>query len=86
MSDTRVLAVDGLYGHYVPKRFFERFPQFLEHVEDADQRILQCPDHSDYFETWDLFVRYFEVMKDGKRWHLEQDGDLWFVSEDDNRE
>lgn len=80
-NDTIQLAVDGSFGIYVPKRFFERFPQFLEHLNDEDQDIITNPEHEHYFEVWDQFVSTFEVVKDGNRWSIYQDDDVFFVSE-----
>lgn len=83
-TESIILAVDGIYGRYVYKRFFERFPQFLERIEPSERHIVTDPDHQDYCDVWDDFYRDFEVMKDGIRWYLFEDGDIYFVSEDYN--
>lgn len=80
-SDTIQLAVDGSFGIYVPERFFERFPQFLDHLSEDEKKIINNPDHEHYYEVWDHFVSNFEVIKDGDRWFIHQDGDVFFVSE-----
>lgn len=80
-NDTIQLAVDGCWGIYVPQRFFERFPQFLDRLNEEDQDIINNPMHEHHFEVWDDFVRNFEVMKDGARWFIWEDGDVFFVSE-----
>lgn len=79
--DTIQLAVDGSFGIYVPKRFFERYPQFVEHLNEEDQAIIENPEHEQYWEVWDHFVTHFEVMKEGVRWTIYQDDDVFFVSE-----
>lgn len=81
INETIQLAVDGSFGIYVPQRFFERFPQFLEHLNEEDQEIITNPKHEHYFEVWDYFVSTFEVIKDGHRWFIHQDDDVFFVSE-----
>lgn len=80
-TDTIQLAVDGSWGIYVPQRFFERYPQFLEHLNKEDHAIIENPEHEHYWEVWDQFVSNFTVMKDGDRWSIYQDGDVFFVSE-----
>jgi hypothetical protein len=82
MSITIQLAVDSIWGTNTPKRFFERYPQFLTHLNEEDHDIISNPEHEHYWEVWDQFVSNFTVMKDGDRWFLSLDeGDVFFVSE-----
>lgn len=80
-NDTIQLAVDGSFGIYVPKRFFERYPQFLTHLNEEDHAVVSNPEHKHYWEVWDQFVQNFRVIKDGVRWSIYEDGDVFFVSE-----
>jgi hypothetical protein len=84
--DTIKLAIDGSWGIYIPQRFFERYPQFTEHLNsDEDQAIIeQGPEHEHYWDVWTDFLDGFETAptSDGYRWKLYQDGDVWFVRED----
>lgn len=80
-NDTIQLAVDGSFGIYVPQCFFERYPQFLEHLNEKDHAIIENPEHEHYWEVWDQFVSNFTVINDGVRWFIHQDGDVFFVSE-----
>lgn len=80
-NETIQLAVDGVHGIYVPKRFFEMYPQFLEHLNEDDQYIINNPEHEQYWHLWEYFVDNFHVIKDGVRWSLYCDNDVFFVSE-----
>ena len=75
------LAVDSLWGINTPKRFFERYPQFLDHLNEEDHDIISNPEHSQYWDVWNQFVQDFRVVKDGDRWSIYQDEDVFFVSE-----
>lgn len=75
------LAVNGLWGINTPKRFFERYPQFLTHLNEEDHDIISNPEHEHYWEVWNQFVQDFRVVKDGDRWSIYEDGDVFFVSE-----
>jgi hypothetical protein len=85
-NDTIELAVDGLWGIYAPARFFELYPQFLEHLNEDEQAIMSDPYHEQYNDVWDAFVRDFEVKlyadADDHRWNLYQDDDIFFVRDD----
>jgi len=80
-NDTIQLAVDGSFGIHVPKRFFQRYPQFLEHLNEEDHAIIENPEHEHYWDVWDQFVQDFRVIKDGVRWFIHRDVDVFFVSE-----
>lgn len=80
-TDTIQLAVDGLHGHYIPQRFFQLYPQFLDHLNEEDHAVIKDPEHEHYYEVWDHFVTHFEVVKDNVRWFLYCDDDVFFVSE-----
>ena len=72
--------VDGCWGIYVPKNFAERYDMSAWHVAAEDVEILLAgPDHKFYWDAWSdvLNDAYFE--KDGKRFSLEQDSDLFAV-------
>jgi hypothetical protein len=85
-NDTIKLAVDGLWGIYAPAQFFKLYPQFLERLNDDDRAIISDPDHEQYYDVWDAFVKDFEVKlhtdSDDHRWHLYQDDDIFFVRDD----
>jgi len=83
-NNTIKLAVDGSYGIHVPERFFVMYPQFLSHLNDEDQAIMQDPYSEGYFEVWDHFISNFCVRfpNDPHEWNLYQDGDVFFVRED----
>ncbi len=80
-TDTIQLAVDGSHGRYAAKRFFELYPQFVDRLDADEEIIMQDPDHEHHLEVWDEFVSNFEVIEEGVRWFIYEDGDVFFVSE-----
>lgn len=83
MTSDIILAVDGCHGIHVPSRFFVKFPQFLDRLNDNEQEIISNPEHEHYWDVWDDFVRDFKVSNDGKNWRIMlSDGDVFFVSDD----
>lgn len=79
--DTIKLAVDSVHGINQPKRFFERFPQFLDRLDDEAKTIMNDPYHDQYWDVWDEFSRSFEIMVDGVTWRIVEDGDIFFVAD-----
>ena len=57
------LAVNGLWGINTPKRFFERYPQFLTHLNEEDHDIISNPEHEHYWEVWNHLFRISESSK-----------------------
>lgn len=80
-QNTIQLAVDGSHGIYAAKRFFELYPQFVDRLDADEELIMQDPEHEHHSDTWERFVNDFEVMVDGTRWYIWEDGDIFFVSE-----
>lgn len=74
----RELLVDGSHGIYVPRAFATNFNMSDWGVDvDTVTILLAGPDHADYWEAWSDVEGRTEATFDGKRWVLEQDGDLW---------
>ena len=73
--------VDGDRGIYVPQFFAERYDMSAWHVSPEDvEIILAGPYHEFYWETWDDVLRSaYYVDKNGTRFTLEQDNDLFAV-------
>lgn len=73
-----VLLADSSRGVYIPQNFVQTCYMAEWHVNEEDSRVLLAgPDHEHYWETWDSVLNNAYWEKDGKRWHLSQDGDLW---------
>lgn len=79
--DTIKLAVDGIHGINQPKRFFERYPQFLDRLDDEAQTIINDPSHDQYWDVWNDFSRSFEIMVEGVTWRIVEDDDIFFVAD-----
>lgn len=74
----RELLVDGSHGIYVAQVFVKNFAPAQWSISESDAAILSAgPDNENYWETWGDIEGYVEGTFDGKRWVLEQDGDLW---------
>jgi hypothetical protein len=83
-DDTIKLAVDGCWGIYVPQRFFEMYPQFLEHLNNGDSDIISDVNHEHYWDVWDEFTSNFVRVVGPHRWSIYQDSDVFFVRDDHN--
>jgi hypothetical protein len=79
--DTIKLAVDSVHGINQPKRFFERYPQFIDKLDEEAQTIINDPCHDQYWDVWDEFSRSFEVMVEGITWRIVEDDDIFFVAD-----
>ncbi len=95
MAIERVFLVGDQWGVYVPLRFAVLYVQGAECPNggagwsvSADDLValLAGPDRSpDYWEAWDAVLRdarYTDAQ--GRVWTLEQDGDLFAVTGDDD--
>ncbi len=87
--EDRDLLVDEVRGIYIPQFFAENYGHHLGKtltgITEADLDILeQGPDAEDYWETWDNVLRNAEIMIKGEPYHLEQDGDLFLVPDDES--
>ena len=76
----RECVVDGCHGIYAPQMFAKRFENSLRAALD-DQTIvdtlLKGPHEEYYDEAWGEVEGYVELTIDGKRWGIEQDGDIF---------
>lgn len=77
------VLVDGLFGIYIPKRFAALYGPILEGVEEDNLEILmEGPDHPEYWEVWESVLRDAVIVdRNGQRYKIEQDGDLFAVPE-----
>ena len=72
--------VDGHYGIYVPQSFAERYDMNAWHVAAEDVEILLAgPDHESCWDAWSDVLDHAYYERHGKRFTLEQDGDLFAV-------
>lgn len=72
------LLINGHHGVYIPKLFANMFP---EHLFFEEREILKSgPDDELYWQIWeDVLDREFIHPILGKGYLYEDDGDLWFI-------
>ncbi len=88
MAIERVLLVDGLHGVHVPMVFARRCAApagawIVDHL--ARCALLEGASEPGYWEAWSGVLRdatYTDAQ--GRVWTLEQDGDLFAVTGDDD--
>lgn len=74
----RECLVDGSRGIYVAQEFAQSCEPEKWGISDADAyQLLQGPENEFYWSTWADINGRVECDRDGKRWLLEQDGDLF---------
>ncbi len=77
----RVLLIDGFWGTNLPATFFDIFDLPSWGLDTNDYLALRDADTPDYWDAWDEVMQHaVYVDKDGVRWRLEQDGDLFAVA------
>ena len=85
MTPTPILLVDGHHGIYVPQVFAKRFDRsVLEDISHIDhETLLSGPDADEYWDAWaEVLALTFIRDKQGNRYYLYQDSDLWAVPVD----
>lgn len=77
---TRYLMVDGSYGIYVPKRFYDNVEFSVWGLNKDDFRELNDPDNQHYWDAWDLLLDQAKMVSDrGIEYRLEMDDGDCFV-------
>jgi len=77
------LLLDSARGIYIPQNFVEAFNAVDWHVSMDDRGILaNGPETEFYWEAWETVLNNAYYEKDGRRWTLHQDGDLWALCPD----
>lgn len=85
LPNNSILLIDGLHGIYVPKVFADTVT--IGPLDETDDEGLEFIRENDpytegYWETWeDVLDNTILHGKDGTRYTLHQDGDLWAVPE-----
>jgi hypothetical protein len=80
-----IIWLSDARGIYIPRDFANSFIDRDKHVSGVsaeDWAILEDPDHELYWDVWsDVEQKAVVTDENGVRYHLWQDGDLWFVPE-----
>jgi hypothetical protein len=79
----RHLLLDENRGIHIPKKFIQNFEPKDWNVNKSYAKILlEGPDNDRYWDVWDVVLREaIHTDKNGVKWTLEQDGDLWAIPE-----
>lgn len=68
------------HGVYIPAKFIECYDPVAWGVTDDDKEELSSPYNQYYWETWEMVLNNAAYTdKEGNKWHLYQDGDLYAV-------
>ncbi len=87
MNKEPILLIDGNQGIYIPKQFAEQVivgnficPNKRELLQEWGE--LGNPNNEFYWESWETVLNDCILLdKDGNRFTLHQDGDLWAIPE-----
>ena len=81
LENNTVVLIDGSQGIYIPQQFankYEEDPRWIEANEEDIAELLKGPEAPEYWEAWENVVSQAKYMdKDGRKWQLWQDGDLF---------
>lgn len=76
--DAVVHIFDGSRGVYIPQAFGQHCNENWHGVSAENrQTLINGPDDEWYWEAWDSVLNSAYFEKDGNKWTLYQDGDLW---------
>jgi len=80
MDGIQLLLSDS-HGIYIPKLFLESFLSFKTWgLLKSDFKSLRNPENEAYWNMWEFCLNTAEhIDKQGNKWQLWQDGDLWAV-------
>ena len=82
MSGVQLLLSDSR-GIYIPRDFVENFNLEQWHIESKYAQLLSSPDDELYWDNWESVLNNAcFIDKNGNKWHLWQDGDLWTICPD----
>jgi len=79
----KILLIDANRGIYIPQEFAKAYgEQFTgTSLEEDIAILLEGPDHAEYNEAMDEILLKGGLILDGKKYRIDQDGDLWAVPE-----
>ena len=82
-SDKLILLFDSRHGQYIPQLFINECLHNNWNLENVDIETLQNPDNDGYWDEWEIVLNNaYYVDKNGVKWSLYQDGDLWAIAYD----
>ena len=79
MSSIQLLLRDSR-GIYIPANFVEFFDLNQWNIDSKYIERLSNPDDELYWDNWNVVLdNAYSIDKNGNKWHLWQDGDLWAI-------
>jgi hypothetical protein len=74
------LLLSDSRGVYIPRDFVECFDLNQWNIDSKYIERLSNPDGDFYWDNWDVVLNNAKhTDKNGNKWHLWQDGDLWAI-------
>lgn len=90
MENITSLILDSAHGTFIPQIFARMilehnqdvYRQQSDSVKNSIQKLAKDGSEQDewYWEDWDDVERNFEFEKDGERFRISQNGDLWEIN------
>lgn len=82
MTDSIFLVINSQHGQYIPQIAAGSLAGWNIDRQDLET-LLASPESPYYWDTWDRVLNNaVHVDKDGRRWQLYQDCDLWAYCEE----
>ena len=82
MSGVQLLLSDSR-GIYIPRDFAEYFELDQWNIDLKYIQRLSSPYDDFYWDNWDVVLNNaYSIDKNGNKWYLWQDGDLWAICTD----
>ena len=74
------LLLSDARGIYIPMNFVEFFDLSQWNIDSKYIERLSSPADEFYWDNWDVVLNNaYSIDKNGNKWHLWQDGDLWTI-------
>jgi len=80
------LLIDSHHGIYTPKLFCEYYAEQFEGIDKEDIETCLNPNSEYYWDSWANILDNAFVGRDGKKFYLYQDCDLFLIAEDEEVE
>ena len=81
------LLIDGHHGIYIPQLFCQFYAEKFEGINKDDiDEIMKGSDNNFYWDSWANILDNAFIVRDGKKYYLYQDCDLFLIAEDEEIE
>ena len=73
-----VILLSDARGIYIPRDFVQSSNMKEWHIDERDADVCSDPENEWYWDSWESILNNaFFIDKDGNKYRLWQDGDLW---------